>query len=536
MKELRGVTIAGSGPAGISLAWGLLKRGVSVSMIPGGSWSESEGDSGRKQGANHSADWPHEPLSSHRRFAVGGAGNLWGGRCVLMDKMDFEERPWVPNSGWPIEISEYMRWLPEACELLRITWPDHLRARNSMWGATNSQPSALSESSFEVWSPVTKFSDVVKNHLIPHPNFRLLADSWLENTIFTASGRADYIAVRTSETIEKYKIETLVLAMGTIENTRFLLGTDFAAKLPALGRYYMSHLWFCSPQFAGASLDPSVNFFKVGNTFARRRWTLTKESQEHFQTGNAAAFTSREPENSTNMHLTPEGAAIRLRQNLLTWWSIRDNQENVLKKEKLIELISADATSVVVALPRLIFQFITRRLTPKARRKPLIVPGNKNPPWTMWVQAEHFPNPHSRISLSDELDEFGYPKVKAEIAFKQDDFISAARIHTLLVETIKSEGRKVVRKDFDNQSQITTRTREDFNSNAHQAGTTRMGSNLKTSVVDKDLLLHGSSNTYVAGASVFPTFGHANPTLSIVMLSLRLAEKLARPKGKTGTT
>jgi choline dehydrogenase-like flavoprotein len=46
-------------------------------------------------------------------------------------------------------------------------------------------------------------------------------------------------------------------------------------------------------------------------------------------------------------------------------------------------------------------------------------------------------------------------------------------------------------------------------------------------VVDPDLRVHGVENLFVTGASVFPTAGVANPTLSIVALSLRLAERLA---------
>ena len=54
-----------------------------------------------------------------------------------------------------------------------------------------------------------------------------------------------------------------------------------------------------------------------------------------------------------------------------------------------------------------------------------------------------------------------------------------------------------------------------------------MGEN-KNSVVDKNLKLHGIENLYVCGSSVFPTGGHANPTLSIIQLSLRLGHHLIK--------
>jgi choline dehydrogenase-like flavoprotein len=45
-------------------------------------------------------------------------------------------------------------------------------------------------------------------------------------------------------------------------------------------------------------------------------------------------------------------------------------------------------------------------------------------------------------------------------------------------------------------------------------------------VVDADCQVHGIGNLYIAGSSIFPTGGHANPTLTIVALALRLADHL----------
>ncbi len=62
----------------------------------------------------------------------------------------------------------------------------------------------------------------------------------------------------------------------------------------------------------------------------------------------------------------------------------------------------------------------------------------------------------------------------------------------------------------------------------HHMGTTRMSDDPKTGVVDADCRVHGLSNLYIAGSSVFPTSGYANPTLTIVALALRLGDELRR--------
>ncbi len=60
----------------------------------------------------------------------------------------------------------------------------------------------------------------------------------------------------------------------------------------------------------------------------------------------------------------------------------------------------------------------------------------------------------------------------------------------------------------------------------HQIGTTRMDQNPKAGVVDQNSRVHGTSNLFVAGSSVFPTAGYTNPTLTIVALAVRLADHL----------
>jgi choline dehydrogenase-like flavoprotein len=59
---------------------------------------------------------------------------------------------------------------------------------------------------------------------------------------------------------------------------------------------------------------------------------------------------------------------------------------------------------------------------------------------------------------------------------------------------------------------------------AHIIGTTRVSDDPRTGVVDSDCKVHGLEGLYIAGSSVFPTSGHANPTLMLVSLAIRTAD------------
>jgi choline dehydrogenase-like flavoprotein len=61
---------------------------------------------------------------------------------------------------------------------------------------------------------------------------------------------------------------------------------------------------------------------------------------------------------------------------------------------------------------------------------------------------------------------------------------------------------------------------------SHHIGTTRMSKNSQAGVVDENCKVHGVQNLFIAGSSVFPTCGYANPTWTIVALGLRLADRL----------
>lgn len=135
--------------------------------------------------------------------------------------------------------------------------------------------------------------------------------------------------------------------------------------------------------------------------------------------------------------------------------------------------------------------------------------------------AEMQPRPENRVLLSNELDAHGeaVPIVRHECS--ELDRRSLVVLHEVLADELRRAGVGTL--------ETTLAQAEPWpidQDASHHMGTTRMGSDPATSVVDADCRIHGVDNVFVAGASVFPTSGCANPTFTIVALSIRLAQHL----------
>jgi choline dehydrogenase-like flavoprotein len=136
--------------------------------------------------------------------------------------------------------------------------------------------------------------------------------------------------------------------------------------------------------------------------------------------------------------------------------------------------------------------------------------------------CEQAPNPDSRVSLSDERDALGLNKIRLDWRLTEQDRRSLVEhVRSLALELgAQGIGRTLMNLEDDG------RWPEVVRGGSHHMGTTRMHDDSKKGVVDRNCRVHGIDNLYVAGSSVFPTSGSANPTLTIVALTLRLADHL----------
>jgi choline dehydrogenase-like flavoprotein len=155
---------------------------------------------------------------------------------------------------------------------------------------------------------------------------------------------------------------------------------------------------------------------------------------------------------------------------------------------------------------------------------------HKTHEFRMFTRAEQAPNPDSRVTLNDERDANGMPRVTLDWRFTKLDK------HTLLTANALF-GREIGRLGLGRVQLPDWLLRDDdslgdeFHPGGHHMGTTRMATSPEHGVVDADCRVFGVANLYVGGSSVFPTGGYANPTLTIVQLALRMADHLKAELG-----
>ena len=136
---------------------------------------------------------------------------------------------------------------------------------------------------------------------------------------------------------------------------------------------------------------------------------------------------------------------------------------------------------------------------------------------------EQGPDPENRVMLSEERDRLGCRKAMVQRRLSRQDVESVRRTHRIFRDELTrcGLGRFAIDDDF-----VTPEFTSVDHGASHHMGTTRMHDDPRQGVVDANCRVHGIGNLYVAGSSVFPTGGHANPTLTIVAMALRLADHL----------
>jgi choline dehydrogenase-like flavoprotein len=263
--------------------------------------------------------------------------------------------------------------------------------------------------------------------------------------------------------------------------------------------------------------------------YCRRRFWLSPEFQEKLRTNNIVGFFFRNVAAGSE-HRNGMVSLVMLVKTLLGGARkgphrllriLQDQRKDLLNHAKIV---FQDGFSIAPQLAAVIYTRFFQK-----RRLPMILPPKRNNHFPLFFQAEHAPNYHSRVLLDPtQQDEFGLPRLKAQIRFSPVDYHTVRTFIKTFADRVREVGLGTFTLSKEDLAFLANPSSRPFNSNSHNIGTTRMSDVPAKGVVDPHCRVHSVKNLYIASSSVFPTSSHANPTLMIIALAIRLADHLKR--------
>ena len=321
------------------------------------------------------------------------------------------------------------------------------------------------------------------------------------------------------------------MATGGIEIPRLLLASNDVNPAGVgnahgnVGRYYQCHIAgnVGKLKFKGPpeNIRHSYEISDEG-IYCRRRISLRADEQERLQANNVV-LRLHIPKIVDPAHKSGILSGLFLARFFISYeYAVRLNDGD---KQSAISYLKHFLNIVTTPFQTLTFlyQWVTKR-TLAARRFPSVILPNSSNIFSLEVNAEQCPNPDSRITLIDEKDKFGMPKVNIDWRYMEQDVVSVQRT----VDAFAKELERTQLGSLEVDSQSFEQELMRFGAyGGHHVGTTRMGDDPVTSVVNKHCQVHGYDDLYIASSSVFPTSSQANPTLTLLAFALRITDHVA---------
>ena len=476
------LAIVGGGAAGITLALALAHTPIQMLLLESGGLDFDAKTQALYSGVETGVRYI--PLDVTRLRYLGGCTNHWGGWSRPLDKIDFETRDWLPYSGWPFPREELEPYFPRAQSLIEAgPFLYDTLAHGELPGALLPLgPGGVYNSFFQFsqWrgNPQhlpTAFGHRYADDLKRIPNLKLMLNANVTGLQLAHDVRwVDRLDVATLSG-NKFTVRPrhIVVACGGIENARLLLASNdvIAAGVgnqnDLVGRFFADH----------AIPRDTATLVVFGGEIAGFYKAAENARGAHFRATLSPTETFRRTRQLT-------GALITVEQHI-----------------ELDETGKAAVATTSAALG---------------------VDASNAHAYSLGVGLELAPDPERRVTLTNERDALGLPRLKLNMTISDDDF---ARYRVTLIELARQLlAAKSGMLRLDRQTRAEWLSAMEWGN--HHLGTTRMHDDPKQGVVDANSQVHGLANLFIAGSSVFPTYGASNPTLNLVALTLRLADHL----------
>jgi choline dehydrogenase-like flavoprotein len=525
------VCIVGAGTGGMVLAREFIGQAFQVLLLESGDLMFDQETQSLYCGEN--IGHPYYPLDTARARYFGGSSNYWhidigngqlGVRLRPLDEIDFEQRDWLPYSGWPFDRAHLEPFYQRAQAIFRIEpytyevkdWEDPEKTPHLAFIGDRVQTIIYKFGSRE------PFMQDCRNEVIRR------ADNILS---FLSANVVRIETNKTAQAVTRLRVACLqgnkfwvaakffILATGGIETPRLLLlsnatqSAGLGNQYDLVGRFFMEHLHFWSGVYVPSHPDIYnsaalyADIHRVKQVPIIGKLALTEEILRHEKLLNQ------------NIQLIPRVLApVELYPAVVSkGFTSFVRLRSALRRGNLSAEFGKHVVNMVAGVDD-----IARAAYRKVRRHVSQVFYNgRLQAFRLAHMTEQVPNPNSRVTLAPERDRLGQNRVRLDWQLSAVDILSVIRTQQI----IDAELRRA------RLGRLYTQLRDetppsDLHGGYHHMGTTRMHIDPKKGVVDANCRVHSLSNLFIAGPSVFPTGGYANPTLTIVALAMRLADHI----------
>jgi choline dehydrogenase-like flavoprotein len=499
------ICVVGGGIAGLVLAMRLAKRGIRTHLLEAGGL-----DFEQRSQALYRADMTYqEHCGSHagRARMFGGSSTRWGGQLLPFIPDIFDPPDGTPWVKWPICDQDITPYYDEVERILGVNSLPFTSDLLSTLKRKTLLPSDDIVIRFSKWAPFKRrnLAKTIGTEAIAHPGVTVFTHA---NALsFTAApdnrSRIGSVRVRNYQHREfTFTADHFVVCAGTVESSRLLLcSPDIPNEHDQIGRYFHDHVAFEAAQFVAPGREHAIKWlgpFYVDGTLHTCKFEAS--------------------------------SCLRIRENLLAalGYIVIDEPEDSgasavrdllrsMQRGQVKEGISTNLAPMLLGGGDVARLFLYSRL---AGRRAV----SKRAILRLTIDVEQAPDPQNRIRISEKQDALGIPRTIIDWRVNELERSTAVRYAQILRKYLE---RRQMDPSQWSQSVVegTAPTMSDTN---HPMGGLRMGTDARRSVVDPDLRVHGLDNLHVASCAVFPSGSGSNPTFTMMALTLRLADHLAR--------
>jgi len=497
------VCIIGGGIAGLILATRLAGRGIDVHLLEAGGLIPEE----RSQALYRSEIAAERHMGVHEgRFRTfGGTSTQWGGQLLPFTHDTFVAPKGSATLGWPIAEQELTPYYDDIQRLLGV---DQLPFTADLLPALGHPAVAFPSDirlRFSKWIPFNRrnLARTIGQEALAHPKITVFTHA---NAAFFKRDSSDPSRIASVQVLNYERREftftasQFVVCAGTIESCRLLLcSPDVPNPHDQIGRYFHDHISFHAARFLSPARERIVEqlgpFFVDGTLHTCKLEAMPELRERENLLAVMSHVVIEEPEDSGV-------AAIR---NLL-----RSLQSGRLKEAIVANLLPTIRGAADVA--RLLFYTRFKKRRAISSRATLYLN----------VDLEQVPNPDNRIRLSDRTDALGLPVTVVDWRIGDLEKDTAYRFSQIMRGHLQSMGLDPGAWDPALAEGVTPPMSDII----HAMGGLRMGDDPASSVVNRDLTVHGLDNLAIASCAVFPSGSSSNPTFTMMALTLRLADRL----------